>query len=119
MKKSKTELTFNFEKIEKHMENYELTQALVEIFRFVQEGNKYVNKTEPWKLEGEEFEKVVYNVLELLRISSILLQPFIPESAEKIAKQLGVEIKSHKDLKFGLIKEYNINKGEILFKKIE
>jgi methionyl-tRNA synthetase len=119
IKKDKIEFNFDFNKIKAHMDNYELTQTLVEIFKIIQEGNKYINKNEPWKLESKEFNKVIYNVLELLRVSSILLYSFTPESAEKIAEQLGTKIKSFKDLKLGLIKEYKVKKREILFKKIE
>mgnify|MGYP001589931742 CR=1 FL=1 len=56
--------------------------------------------------------------VESLRIISILLYPFIPETSEKINKQLGVKLGLLKDCKFGLIKNYNVKKGGILFKKV-
>jgi methionyl-tRNA synthetase len=47
-----------------------------------------------------------------------LIQPFIPETSEKINKQLGTKIGSLKDVKFGKIEDYKVKKEEILFKKI-
>ena len=55
----------------------------------------------------------------LIRIVNILLSPFIPETCEKINKQLNVKEGKLKDCKFGLIESYKIKKGENLFKKIE
>jgi len=104
--------------ITKYFDNYDLHNALSEIWKFVGLANKYVNDNEPWKNE-ENRDVVMYNLLESLRVVSILLEPFIPETSEKISKQLGVELGKIKDIKFGLVKEYNVKKEGVLFKKIE
>ena len=101
-----------------YMETYELNNALKEIFRFVNEANKHVNEKRPWELKDKKLEKVLYNLLESIRIIAILTSPFLPTTAGKINEQLGVKLGSLKDCKFGLVKEYNVKKGEILFKKI-
>ncbi|MBI2499288.1 methionine--tRNA ligase [Candidatus Woesearchaeota archaeon] len=116
--KGKNELKFDIEKIKKLMENYELTNALSEIWKFVQEINRYINKEKPWENEKRR-ETVLYSVLDSIKIVSILLSSFIPETCEKISKQLGFEIKSLKDCKTNLLKEGKIKRGEILFKKVE
>ncbi len=107
----------NLKKIEKLMDEYELTEGLKEIWSFVIECNKYVNDKKPWELEGKKLENVLYNLVESLRVISVLLSCFIPETCEKINKQLGVKEGSLKDCKFSKFKG-KIKKGEVLFKKI-
>lgn len=101
------------------MEKFEVHHALEEIWRFIGEVNKHINDERPWEMQGKEAAKHLYTLLETIRIISILVSSFIPETAEKINKQLGVKAGSWKDCKFGLVKEYNVKKGEILFKKIQ
>jgi len=108
----------DFKKIEKHVENVELHHAINEIFSFVRAVNKYINEKEPWKLEGKELEQVVYNLLESLRVISILISPFMPSTSEKLNKQLGVKAGSFKDLKFGKFPG-KPRKGEHLFSKVK
>lgn len=116
--KSKIDLKLNFKKIDSLIENLSLTEALNEIWHFIKNINKYINDKKPWENEKER-KHVIYTVLESLRIISLLLNPFMPETSEKINKQLGIKLTNFKDIKFGLIKEYKVKKGEILFKKIE
>lgn len=122
--KGKNELRFDVEKIKKLMEEYRLTDALAEIWKFVQEINRYINKEKPWgirdaPLSTSKRETVLYGVLDSIRIISILLYPFIPETCEKISKQIGFKIESLNDCKVNLLKEGKVKKGEILFKKVE
>ncbi|MBL7206177.1 MAG: methionine--tRNA ligase [Candidatus Aenigmarchaeota archaeon] len=108
----------DFQKIQKKMDKLELHHALEEIWQFVRECNKYVNEKEPWKLEGKELSHVLYNLLEALRVTSILIHPFIPTTSEKINQQLGTKLGTFKDLKF---KEFKgkPKKGELLFEKVQ
>ena len=109
----------NIKKILNHMENFELQKALNEIMEFVKYCNKYINDKEPWKLKGKELENVLYNLLEACRIISIIIYPFLPFTAEKIANQLGTKITDLKDCEFRKEFKEKIKKGEYLFKKIE
>lgn len=107
------------EKVKSLMENFQFHTALNEIWKIIIGANKYVNEKKAWELKGKELERVLYNLLESLRIVAILLYPFIPKTSEKISEQLGLEKKfSWNDLKFGLLKG-KIRKGEILFKKVK
>ena len=99
------------------MGRFELHHAIEEIWRFINEVNKYVNRKEPWKAENKA--EIVYNLLEGIRIIATLITPLLPETAGKIFAQLGVPCGSLKDCTFGKIKEYAIRKGDILFKKSE
>jgi len=117
IKKSKIDknLKIDIDKIDELISKYELHLALEEIWKFVRFVNKYVNDKKPWEKKSEE---VLYNLLESLRIISILTEPFIPETSEKINKQLNVSKGSLKDINFGLVKEYKVKKLDVLFKKI-
>lgn len=72
-----------------------LHKALIAIWDFISVTNKYIVECEPWKLAQdaackERLAKVVYNLLEALRVIAILIFPFMPGSAQKIADQLGI-----------------------------
>lgn len=118
IKKQPLELKFDIKKIKTLMEEYKLTEGLNEIWRFVQETNKYINKKEPWKLQGKELEKTLYNCLESIRKVSILLWPFIPETCEKIQSLLNIKDQNLTTFDKN-ISSYKTKKPEILFKKIK
>lgn len=111
------------EKIEDSIEKFRLHDALNEIWRLVSESNKYINEKEPWKIKDKKkLSKIIYNLLESIRVISILINPFIPETSEKILRQLGLDKKhlSFKNLKWGLLKPGSeIKKEKILFEKID
>ena len=108
----------NFKKIQNYVNKYELHNTLAEIWKFINEVNKHINQEKPWELKGRELEKHLYTLTEALRIISILLYPFIPETSEKINKQLGIKLGLLKDCKFGLIKQYKVKKEGVLFRKV-
>jgi methionyl-tRNA synthetase len=119
VRKNKIELELDLKGIETLMETYALDKALAEIFRFIQSCNQYINQNKVWELEKEDKETKVYNLLEGLRVISLLLYPFIPETSEKINSQLKMELGSLKDCKLGLVKEYKVKRKGVLFKKVE
>ena len=110
--------------VSKDIAEIEMHHALEKIFTFVSACNKYVDENKPWELaknHDARLNNVLYNLAECLRVISMLAWPFIPESAEKIAAQLGLtEVPKLEKIKYGTIKpNTKIKKGEILFKKIE
>jgi len=78
----------------KRMERLEFREALCAIFELTDAGNKYVDTKAPWTLmkEGrmDELNHVLYSLLESLRVVSIMLNSFMPETARRIQAQLGV-----------------------------
>ncbi|PIN85063.1 MAG: methionine--tRNA ligase [Candidatus Diapherotrites archaeon CG11_big_fil_rev_8_21_14_0_20_37_9] len=110
---------FRIDKINSFMEKLEVHNALGEIFSFVSACNRYINDKEPWNLDGKELEQVLYSVLDSLRVIAIILSPFLPETSEKISKQLNVPLGSLNELKFGILKPGKIGKKEILFEKLD
>jgi len=113
----------NFKKIDSYIENYELHNALNDIFHFVDECNKYINEKEPWNLAKnkkiDELQSVLFNTAEALRMISQLIYPFMPEASLKIEEQLGFKHRDIFDMKWGNAKSKGIKKGDNLFKKYE
>lgn len=86
------------EKIDAHMENEKISDAIDEIFNIYHKCNKYVDETTPWILAKEQknkrLETVLYNLLESIRCATVYLQAYLPETATKIFDQLNTENKS-------------------------
>ncbi len=103
------------------MDKGNLHEALERIMEFVRSCNAYVNMKEPWKKSGSELGSILYNLLEALRISAILLYPFIPETAEKISAKIGIDAGTFKikDCSFKERFEGSLSRGGLLFRKIE
>ena len=107
------------------METYHNADAVGEIISFAKRCNKYIDETTPWVLAKDEamlprLEGVLYNLLESIRLLSILLYPVIPETCEKMRAQLGImnDIELN-DLKFGLYDGYAVTEPEALFARID
>lgn len=107
----------DYKKMDEMMERMELHRALQEIFAYVRSANKYINEKEPWKLQGDELSEVLYNLLEAMRMISIMISPFMPSTAEKINKQLGTRAGNFGDLVFRKW-DGKVVKGEMLFQKV-
>lgn len=111
--------------VDKNMEKLYISDALEEIFNFLRECNKYIDDTTPWVLakEGklERLQTVLYNLLESIRISSVLLTPFMPTTTEKIFKQLNTNLNTYDTLnEFGALENnHKLGQIEVLFKRIE
>jgi methionyl-tRNA synthetase len=102
-----------------HMNNFTPDRALAEIFEFIDKCNEYVQQKQPWTLEGKEKDKMLYSLVDSIRIISILLYPFMPETSEKIMSQFNFPKPLIADALFGKTKDGKINKSDILFEKIE
>src|SRR5690554_5876893 len=76
------------------IEKLEISNALAAIFRLVEKTNKYIDSAAPWALnkEGnrERLATVLYTMAESLRITAVLLVPFLVETPQKIWNQLGL-----------------------------
>src|SRR3989344_1340739 len=116
--KGKNILTLNTKPVFEAVEKYELHVTLQEIWRLIGIVNKYINDSKPW--ESTNKEEILYSVLDSLRQITILISPFIPETADKINAQLGIKLGNFKDLKNNLLKSGSkVNKSGILFAKLE
>ncbi|MFK3632181.1 methionine--tRNA ligase [Bacillus amyloliquefaciens] len=113
---------------EKAMENMEFSVALSTLWQLISRTNKYIDETAPWVLakdqeKEKELRSVMYHLAESLRITAVLLQPFLTQTPEKMFAQLGVEDQSLKAWDsiqtFGQLKNAKVKKGEPLFPRLE
>ena len=114
-------------KVNEKMDELRVGDAIDEIFTVLRRCNKYIDETMPWSLAKDSSNKdrlatVLYNLLEGIRISSVLLHSFLPETAEKILKQLNTEKTDFDSIKtFGQLETNHklVEKPEILFARID
>lgn len=111
--------------VESKMNALKLNEALEDIFELLKRSNKYIDETTPWILASssendDRLKTVLYNLLESIRISAVLLSPFIPNTSEKIFKMLNTKNTSYDSiLKFGNLEtDIKLNEAEILFNRI-
>ncbi len=82
------------DKLDAHLKAFAFDAALETIWEFVRRINRYIQQTEVWTLTKPETKPrmgtILYNSLEALRLISVLISPFIPETAEKIQQQIGL-----------------------------
>ncbi len=118
------------QRVEELLDQLQFSTALTEIWKAISRTNKYIDETMPWVLAKSDENKprlaaVMYNLAESLRIVSILLQPFMPETPEKIWQQLGIsgmtEVLDWDSTKqWGKYPEgIQVNKGDLLFPRID
>lgn len=112
------------------MEKLEVNQGLVAIFKLVSRANKYIDEAAPWALakqpEGQDrLKTVLYTMAETLRLTAVLLEPFLVETPAKIREQLGIGAqdpgKSYSEsIKWGGLKPgIQTKKGLPIFPRIE
>ena len=108
------------------MEAYTFQSALVDIFEVISRANKYIDENAPWVLAKNDEDKprlarVLYNLLEAVRICTILLTPFMPDTTAKIFEQIGAEKTGWEDAgTWGLLPaDVTVHKGENLFPRID
>jgi len=80
---------------EKHMDAFQFSNALSEVFRLISRANKYIDETAPWVLAKSEETKprllsVLKNLCECIRIAAILITPFMPDTSNAILNQLNI-----------------------------
>ncbi len=113
-------------KAEESLDNLYFSDSLTNIWKFVSRTNKYIDETAPWALAKDEGQKarlaeVMYNLCESIRIISVFVAPFMPDTSVKIREQLGlapVECWDECGV-FGKEATYNVKKGEIIFPRID
>ena len=106
------------------MDEFRVADALEEAMKALRQANKYIDQTEPWVLAKDEAKKdvlknVLYNLLEAIRIGTIILEPAIPNTAAKVYKALGTDKNELANLAFDEVKEYKVSQTEILFKRLD
>ena len=116
-------------KVEDAMEEMQFSVALSSIWQLISRTNKYIEETEPWILAREEEKRnrlgnVMAHLVESIRISAVMLQPFLTEAPKEIFKQLGITDQSLQEwdsiYHLGNIEEgTKIEKGKPIFPRLE
>ena len=110
------------------MEKFAFQNALTEVFKVLSRANKYIDETTPWVCAKDESQKprlsrIMYNLLETVRICTILLTPFMPVSCEKIFEQIGAEKNvttwDSANVYGALPRDVTVCKGEAVFPRID
>ena len=123
----KATVTGAYAKVVSKMEDLRVADALTEIFAIFKRCNKYIDETEPWVLAKDEakadrLSTVLYNLVEGIVIGASLLEPFMPETAERIAKQLNAKLREFDQLEtLGLYESGSkvTDAPEILFARLD
>lgn len=109
----KKTVTETYAKVAEKMQTLHVADSLTEIFGIFKRCNKYIDETQPWILAKDEeksdrLSTVLYNLTEGIVIGASLLEPFMPETAEKIAEQLNTSLRDFDELdRFGLYESGN------------
>ncbi|MCM1272723.1 MAG: methionine--tRNA ligase [Clostridium sp.] len=114
-------------KVNDCMDKLKVADAITEIFALFKRCNKYIDETTPWVLgkdaeNADRLNTVLYNLIESIVIGATLLEPFMPETSEKILAQLCTEKRKVTELvRFGLYPSGNkvVAEPEMLFARID
>ncbi len=116
--------------VEKRMNEYQFSEALKEVWKFISRMNKYIDECEPWKLAKDEASRdrlstVMYNLVEGLYKIAALISPFMPDIAQKMLNQLGLEVNAER-MKLEDVKAWGaypvggkLNAAEPIFPRVE
>ncbi len=116
------------EKVSSLYEQFRFADGLAEVIKVVSRANKYIDETAPWVLAKDEANKarlasVMYNLLETIRIVSVMLSPVMPHTSPEIFRQIGADENAttwQSAETFGVLsKNVTVNKGEVLFPRID
>lgn len=116
-------------RVEELMNKLQFSNALSEIWRLIGRTNKYIDETMPWVIAKDENSKnrlgtVLYNLAEAIRIISVLISPFMPNTPRKIWSQLGIKDENlgtwESVLKWGNLQPgIKVSRGQPIFPRIE
>ena len=112
-------------KFDELMDGFRISEACEAVFDMLSRANKYIDETTPWVLAKDEASKprlgtVLYNLLEAIRIASVLLTPIMPSTCEEIFSQINASATAYEDLAFGKLESgKSVGESKILFTRID
>ena len=113
--------------LDEYMNAYRFDEALKAIWAFISRANKYIDETCPWILakngEASELDAVLMNLYEALRLSALMIAPFMPNTANRVLAQLGIDAEackqSYEAFEWGKGEGTAIRKADVLFPRID
>lgn len=111
----------SIEKYHKLMDIYHNAEAVDAVMALAKRCNKYIDETAPWALAKDEAQKerlntVLYNLLECIRLLSIMLSPIMPDSSDSIKAQI---CNNDTSLEFGVTDKFTVGSASPLFARID
>ena len=115
------------ERVDEAMERFAFDEALKTVWALVGRANKYIDETMPWKLakEGQEkkLDSVLLSLYEALRLSALLIAPYMPGTSRRIWEQLGLDGSPlellYDDFVWSAGAGTRVRKAEVLFPRID
>jgi methionyl-tRNA synthetase len=106
------------------MDQFKVADGIEAVIKLLRQSNKYIDETAPWVLAKDEANKdklmtVLYNLLECIRLSAVMLEPIMPTTSAKIYTGLQTALTNFADLEFAKHEAYNVNTIEVLFKRLD
>ena len=106
--------------------NFDASKALASIFDIFSKANKYIEVTEPYRLAKDEtkskrLDTVLRNLLESIRIGTILMSAFLPDCSKKVLDALHVQNRMYNDTRefYNLKENDEVDELGILFPRID
>jgi methionyl-tRNA synthetase len=112
-------------KYQENFANFRFQNGLNEVWQLINRSNKYIDETTPWlvakdETRRDELNAILYHLYESLRVTAIMLSPAIPDTADKILRDLGQDGADFAKLGYGKAEKAKITpQPEILFKRLE
>ena len=113
-------------KVQTKMDGLRVAEAMDEVFALLRRANKYIDETMPWALAKDESKRerlgtVLYNLLETIRFAAVMLQPYLPQTSERMLAQLNVPNGGVESLRCfgGMPVGATLGQAEILFGRID
>ncbi|MBU3100783.1 MULTISPECIES: methionine--tRNA ligase [Clostridium] len=113
-------------KVENAIDDLKIPEALDHVWTLIRRTNKYIDETTPWILGKDETQKgrlgtVLYNLVESLRMTSVLISAFLPTTSKKINAQINTDVITWDSLSSfdGTIAGTKVNKGDVMFPRID
>ena len=114
------------DKVEDNMDKFRIADSLENVLDVYRRCNKYIDETMPWVLAKDESKKdrlatVLYNIVESIRIATVYLGCYLPDTALSIFNQINTELRDFDSVnKFGgYVSGTKVNDAVVLFKRID
>ena len=117
--KIQTDIKNLYTTVGEKIEAGELKEALEEIFAFIRFSNRYFDSEQPWKTKVEQPEQckdTLFTCVQIIANLSVLLQPFLPNSSEKLINWFGLSAEWHPQYVVG---SYQLPETSILFERLD
>ena len=114
------------DKVEDNIDKFRIADSLENVLDIYRRCNKYIDETMPWVLAKDETKRdrlstVLYNIVESIRIATIYLSAYLPDTANSIFEQINADLRSYDSVSSfgGYLSGTKVNEAVVLFKRID